>query len=172
MDRHLLKPVVPVAAIALCAAAMPGTGSAANVAGTCPVTVPKPVTKGSVPFGRTSFNYGNARIRAAIYWPHGTLTAGTLPGGGSMAIINGDGSIYAKVGWWRGVPGNLVVKGRRLDAPAPPLLADIHNESYGNEGFIPSGLTFPTAGCWRVVGKQGGASLTFVVKVTKVRKRP
>ncbi len=87
-----------------------------------------------------------------------------------MAVINGDGSIYAKVGWWRGVPGNLVVSGRRLDRSAPPLRAGVPNGSYGNEGFIPSALTFPTVGCWRVIGKQGGASLTFVVKVTKVKK--
>ena len=41
--------------------------------------------------------------------------------------------------------------------------------SYGDTGFIPSTVTFPTTGCWRVVGKQGGASLTFVVKVAKVK---
>jgi len=94
-----------------------------------------------------------------------------LPGGGDWATVNGDGSISAKVGWWRGVPGQLVITGRRLDASAPPLLADLPPaSSYGETGFIPSALTFPTVGCWRVAGKQGGASLTFVVEVTRVKR--
>jgi hypothetical protein len=53
-----------------------------------------------------------------------------------------------------------------------PLHADIPpTQSYNRTGlgFIPTGLTFPTVGCWRIVGTQAGASLTFVVKVTNTR---
>ena len=62
----------------------------------------------------------------------------------------------------------LVVTGRRLDAPAPPLRADIRG-GYGEEGFIPIAVIFPTVGCWRVTGKLGSARLTYVVKVTKLQ---
>jgi hypothetical protein len=153
----------------LCVAATAGTGSAAPL--TCPVTVPGPNKPTAAAFSAASFNYGNARLRVQLNW-RGTLTAGVLPGGGSVASINPDGSVYAKVGWWRGVASQLVVRGRRLDGPAPPLRADVGTvASYGSDGFVPSGLTFPTVGCWRVVGSVSHASLTFVVRVAKVRRR-
>ena len=39
---------------------------------------------------------------------------------------------------------------------------------YGEQGFIPVILTFPTTGCWRVTGTLGTAKLSYVVKVTKL----
>jgi hypothetical protein len=120
-------------------------------------------------FSAAAFNYGNARVRVQLNWPDGTLRAGILPDGGAMALVNADGSIYVKVGWWRGVRGQLVVRGRRLDAPALPLRADVGTvASYGEVGFVPSGITFPTVGCWRVVGSVARASVAFVVEVTKL----
>jgi hypothetical protein len=91
-----------------------------------------------------------------------------LPGGGSFATINRDGSITAKLGWLRGIPGRLTISGRRLDASASPLRSRVPStQSYGPTGFIPSFVTFPTTGCWKVTGKQASAHLTFVVRVTK-----
>jgi hypothetical protein len=105
-------------------------------------------------------------------WPKGRLIAGRLPDGGFWATINRDGSITAKLGWWRGVPGTLVIRGRRIDRHAPPLRPDIPPvQSYGETGVTPSGLTFPSVGCWRIEGAQGGARLTFVVKVTEIKHR-
>lgn len=148
----------------------PNSTSIAN--GSCPVTLTR--THRAVPpgagFAAAGFNYGNVYLRAQLYWPHGTLTAGILPSGGAMAIINPNGSISAKLGWWRGVRGKLVIRGRRLDAIALPLRARVPN-GYGSRGFQASGLTFSTVGCWRVVGKVGRTTLTFVVKVTKVKKK-
>ena len=84
-----------------------------------------------------------------------------------MATVGVDGSIHAKLGWWRGVAGRLSVTGRRLDAGAPPLTAHVP-AGYGRLGFQPTGLVFPTVGCWRVVGRVGDARLGFVVEVTKL----
>jgi hypothetical protein len=171
MAHRLVSAVALAVALGLCIAAKPGPGHA-TAGRTCPVTIPPPDWKPSGPdFGPGQFNYGNERLRAALYWPRGILTAGTLPDGGVMAVIARDGSISLKLGWWRGVPGRLVITGRRLDRPGGRIRADVPpNESYGDVGFIPSRITFPSLGCWRVVGKQGGASLTFVVKVTKVKR--
>jgi hypothetical protein len=171
MPRHLIAVGLTVGLL-LGAATKLGSDSAANAAA-CPVTIPPSDWKSSGPqFGPGQFNYGNTRIRAALYWPRGILTAGTLPGGGVMAVIQRDGSIRLKLGWWRGVPGRLVITGRRLDRPGRRLRSDVPaNASYGDTGFIPSYVIFPSVGCWRVVGEQGGARLTFVVKVTKVKRR-
>jgi hypothetical protein len=59
-----------------------------------------------------------------------------------------DGSVTAKFGWWRGVPGKLRIDGRRLDGAAPPLLAHVP-DGYDDSGFQSSGITFPTAGAGR-----------------------
>ncbi len=83
-----------------------------------------------------------------LNWSDGVLRAGRLPGGGFDAVVAPDGSIYAKLGWWRGVAGRFRITGQRLDPPAPPLRVSLHVESYPTVGFIPSGLTFrrPAAG--------------------------
>jgi hypothetical protein len=134
----------------------------------CQGTRPNHVVPPAAGFGRAGFNYGNNRLRAHITWKNGRLRAGILPDGGSYATISSDGSIRMKQGWWRGLPAALVVTGRRLDAPAPPLRADIRS-GYGEEGFIPIAVIFPAVGCWRVTGKLGSTRLTYVVKVTKLQ---
>lgn len=114
---------------------------------------------------RPSFNYGNDRLRVALVPENGRLVAGTLPGGGTRATINPDGSIDAKYGWWRAGSGKIRISGRRLDRAAPPLRAHVP-EGYGS-GFQATGLTFPTTGCWRVTGDYEAASLVFTVLVTR-----
>lgn len=114
-----------------------------------------------------SFNYGNETIRVALAPPDGQIVAGLLPGGGMRATINADGSIDAKVGWWRAGSGRPVITGRRIDRYAAPLRA--HVPGGYSAGFQATGLTFPTTGCWRVRRSYGGASLTCTVRVTRSR---
>lgn len=150
-----------LAALGVAAAGPASAASDESVA--CPVTVPgRPSASGG---GARAFSYGGHRLRVHIYWPGGTLPAGMLPDGGSMATVAQDGSIHAKVGWWRGGPGRLRITGRRLDGPASALHAHVP-AGYGARGFQPSGIVFPTPGCWRVVGTSGDARLAFVVRVT------
>jgi hypothetical protein len=136
--------------------------------GACAATVPTRTVPHDAGFSAAGFNYGGRYLRAHLHWRNGPLRAGRLPGGGYAATIQSDGSIYTKVGWWRGLSGELVITGRRLDASAPPLFASRHSFGYGPSGFQPSGLVFPTGGCWKVVGTLPRAKLAFVVKVTKI----
>jgi hypothetical protein len=133
------------------------------------VTVASAATRppSSVP---RSFNYGNASIAVALVPANGRWVAGRLPGGGKRAVINDDGSIDAKVGWWRAGDGMIKITGRRLDAPARPLMA--HVPCCYESGFQATGLTFASTGCWRVTGTFKRARLTFTVLVSKSRLGP
>jgi hypothetical protein len=74
-----------------------------------------------------------------------------------------------KIAWYRadGLRGRLSITGKRLDAVAPPLRAAIPS-GYSDTGFQPSGIIFPTEGCWQVTGTVGTASVTFVTRVVKM----
>lgn len=120
----------------------------------CPVTLPNR----STPPGETpnSDYHGNGSLWTSL-WPEGRIVA-------TKEDMRRDGSIAMKWPWWRGVEGELTITGRRLDGPAPSLRA-IRPPGYGDQGFHASGVVFPTAGCWRVIGKLGEARLSFVALV-------
>jgi hypothetical protein len=78
-----------------------------------------------------------------------------------------DGWLIApKVAWSRGIRGRLTVTGGRLDKLAPAMKSVI-SDAYGDIGFQPVSLVFPSEGCWKITGKVGGEELTFINKVTK-----
>jgi hypothetical protein len=83
-------------------------------------------------------------------------------------MVQSDGSIDWKFGWWRVTPGKLAITGRRLDAQAPPPRASVP-DGYGDSGFQATGVLFPTEGCWEITGSLPNAKLTFV---TLVRRPP
>jgi hypothetical protein len=153
---------------------MPGLALAApagaQASGECRGTIPTRVARPSAVPSAAGFNVGGGGLRVQVGWPNGTLAAGILPDGGSRATVEEDGSIHAKVGWWRGASGRLRIAGRRLDRSAPPLRAHVP-VGYGPRGFQPTGLVFPTVGCWEVVGRVGDVRLRFVVRVTKLAWR-
>jgi hypothetical protein len=161
--------LVALAAIALACTAVAARAAKENAPATCNVTVATARNRPPSLVPR-SFDYGNATIAVALNPPNGRLVAGRLPGGGVRATINADGSIDAKVGWWRAGDGLIAITGHRLDAPAAPLKANVP-DGYGS-GFQATGLTFATTGCWRVTGSYKRAHLTFTVLVTKSRLGP
>ena len=106
-------------------------------------------------------NHGNGAIWTAM-WPHNVVIA-------DPSYVAADGSVGMKWPWYRGVRGKLAITGHRLDASAPPLTASIPS-GYGMRGFQPSGISFPTEGCWRVTGMVGGEKLTFVTLILKAAR--
>jgi hypothetical protein len=128
----------------------------------CPVTIPRkaPDPPGELLFGSKSASW------------NGALFVGGLGDDGIVLIRPDSPDLSMKFGWYRGagLRGKLTIQGKRLDGPAPPLIADI-SDGYGDTGFQSSGVIFPTEGCWEVTGKVGTTVLTFVTRVVRVRTR-
>jgi hypothetical protein len=103
-------------------------------------TVPCPVTiaNGSQPPDKhyqAPTSHGNNSLWV-ILWPEGKVLI-------TPDQVEPDGSLGMKFPWYRGVPGKLVIEGRRLDKSAPPLRANIP-DGYGEIGFQSTGIYFPT----------------------------
>lgn len=142
------------------ASALPTIGQAPPGLAACPVSEPGPAPDEirERMFG-SAFAVGNDDL-----WVGGLGPGGVLPADERM--VEEDGSIGWKLGWWRYVRGSLEITGRRLDGGAPPLRASVP-DGYGSTGFQAAGVYFPTDGCWEVTGRVGEASLTFVVFVVR-----
>ena len=137
----------------------PGSEAPSKAAGSsCPVTLPRKSPLQDFPGSN-------------VYW-EGNLFVASLPSDGTMAFppdrVGSDGLLAQKFGWYRGpgLRGKLNIKGKRLDAPAPPLR--VHLYDYGDTGFQPSTLIFSTEGCWAVTGRVDQTTLTFVIRVIKL----
>jgi hypothetical protein len=112
--------------------------SVSETSGVCPLTLPN----GRMPPGGKDVgaNHGNGKVWTAL-WPHNVVLA-------TPDYVAVDGSVVMKWPWWwrRTLGGELTITGRRLDGAAPPLTAYLPD---GYEaGFRPSGITFPSQGCW------------------------
>jgi hypothetical protein len=133
----------------------------------CPVTLPHNRTRPIYPMSL----FGTSPRKPALIlgpfglWPEGTVVFRP----GEAGEIFPDGSLSMKFGWTRaeGLRGKLKIHGRRLDALAPPLRANIP-DGYGDTGFQATALIFPSEGCWKVTGEVGDSSLTFVTRVVRL----
>ena len=137
-----------------------------QAASACSVTTPNGIAAGEEQDPRS---HGNRQVSVGPFglWPDGTVVF--QPGG--AGFITRDGSLGMKFGWQRGVRGQLRVEGRRLDAPATPLRAEVPN-GYGDLGFQATSLIFSMPGCWEVTGHVSDASVTFVTNVVKIGDGP
>jgi hypothetical protein len=131
----------------------------------CAVTSPNGIVAGEEQ--HEPHSYGNRQLSVSGLWPDGTVVF--KPGGPGFVTQNG--SLGMKFGWQRGVRGQLTIEGHRLDAPAPPLRAEVP-QGYRDFGLQPTYLIFSTPGCWEITGHVGDASVTFVTKVIKVGDGP
>jgi hypothetical protein len=69
-----------------------------------------------------------------------------------------------KVLWIKPEQSPIIVTGHRLDGDAPPLQYSATDPDTARI-IQPSGVYFPTAGCWEVDAKAGPSELHFVVLV-------
>ncbi len=123
----------------------------------CPVTAPN---WEEVPWG---YQNASGTLSTAL-WPDGRVV---FERAGPIQPAE-DGTFRMKWPWWRLVEGDVVIQGRRLDAEAPAMPAIVLRgpaDGYGETGFHPSGLIFPTVGCWEVTAQVAEASLTFVTLI-------
>jgi hypothetical protein len=127
-------------------------------AASCPVTKPG---KAPAEVRDRMFGSGSA-VGNEELWVGGLGPDGVIPADSRM--IETDGSIGWKFGWWRIAAGTLTITGRRLDADGPQLRAAV-SDGYGLTGFQPSGVYFATEGCWEVSGTVGSSTLNFVTFV-------
>jgi hypothetical protein len=138
----------------------PSPDNSAAAADTCSVTAPNGTRVPWASMSRTPFDHGNSAISTTL-WPDGTVVV--RPNGPGEVLS--DGSLRMKFLWFKR-PGAMTIDGRRLDAGAPPLRANVSHH-FDREDFQPSSLIFPTEGCWEVTSRVGDASLTFVTRVVK-----
>jgi len=80
-----------------------------------------------------------------------------------------DGTISNKL-WWLprdGFTGRLTVHGERLDARSSPMWVRAVNWGYSStgKGSWASAVSFPGEGCWRLTGRVGDISITYVLRV-------
>lgn len=87
------------------------------VASAASASPPDPSCPATMPGDR---EYGNAYLKTVL-WTDGTIIF--EPNGPGWML--GDGSLQIKFPWIRHVRGALSIRGRRLDASAPELRADI-----------------------------------------------
>ncbi len=130
----------------------------------CAVTAPNGTTAAD---DNQSSSYGTRQL-STLLWPEGTIEF--RPGGPGFRTR--DDALGMKFPWWRGdgVRGHLRIEGRRLDGVAPSLRSEFTD--YGDRGFQATYIIFPTPGCWKVTGRAGDASITFVTNVVRIGAGP
>jgi hypothetical protein len=134
---------------ALVKAGLPATPPAGQKQTACPVT------RSALPSRR----YGSGRL-----WV-------TLPPDGILRVQRNqpdDGMFGTKIGWIPDRDRNvkLAVSGQRLDAPGRMRVKGVFwGHSSPGRGSWASAVAFPAGGCWRITGRAGPTTLSYVVRV-------
>jgi hypothetical protein len=129
----------------------------------------------------TSPSGGNPPGLGGSSWYGNGFLWTAVPEGGTLVppaqLIGADGSIAEKWFWFAAnLRGDIVMRGVRLDAAAPPLkfIESLHGTATGFTGSDTwaSKITFPSFGCWRLTGRVRDIALTFVVNVARPEGSP
>jgi len=167
-------PLLSVAFLSVLSLAHESVPASINVPENCPVTkpgnqplVPPPPYAAKAPEG--TFWYGTDRL-----W---TLLGDSGAWTGLGHYEPDDPTFRQKLLYWRqGYDWEkepnppAAVTGRRLDGPAPPLMADPVGGGYREEdwkSFMVTGINLPTLGCWEITAQYETDELTFVVWVAE-----
>jgi len=142
-----------------------------NVPETCPVTKPSdpafvpPSPYPAKPSGG-DFWFGSGRLWTVLG------TAGTWSG--LPHYTPNDPTFRQKLFFWREgydyraePQPKLTITGRRLEGPAPPLLADQASGGWHDDSFMVTAINIPALGCWEITGHYEDQNLSFVVWVTR-----
>jgi hypothetical protein len=130
-------------------AGLPATAPAQHQQNACPVT------RSTLPSRR----YGSSRL-----WV-------TLPPAGILRVQRNqpdDGTFGTKLSWMsdrdRGL--TLTITGRRLDEPGRMIVRGVFwGYSSTGRGSWASAVAFPQGGCWRITGRAGPTTVSYVVRV-------
>ena len=107
----------------------------------------------------THFHSADADLATRFRPPHALSATGAAV----LARLRREG-----YDWLREPTPLLTVTGKRLDAPAPPLVASQASNGFQDQvkSFMVVGVNVPTEGCWEITGRTGDQELRFVVWVT------
>ena len=143
--------------VGLCLAACTAAATASSLVQTssCEPTKPNGYTP---PGAHARSNNHGADGLAVNLW---TATAGSV----AWQYDASARAVSVKYGWFTPHNAAPTITGRRLDGPAPALIADVGALTWDEGDFFPSLLYFPTRGCWQVTASAGGTTLTFGVDV-------
>ena len=130
------------------------------------------LVKAGLPVTRPARPQGACPVTRSASGRHGTNRLWvTLPAAGILRVQRNqpdDGLFGTKIGWIPDRDRNLqlTVSGTRLDAPGRMrVLGVFWGHSSTGKGSWASAVAFPAAGCWRITGRVGPTTLSYVVRV-------
>jgi hypothetical protein len=136
-----------------------GRLSPTSAANSCPVSPNVADYPAEGPAVRGGYFANSDRTIWATFWGWDFVRRTITPTPELRGAVNG-----TKVLWVKPSGYKIVVTGRRIDGEAPPL--EYSTADPGRLDKIqPSGLYFPTTGCWEVTAKAGSSELRFVVLI-------
>ncbi|GAA2088884.1 hypothetical protein [Actinomadura alba] len=80
-----------------------------------------------------------------------------------------DGRYHLKIGWWRGIDGELELSASSLRTD-DTVTHDVSG-GYGTKGFQPTTPGFTTTGCWLLTGTLGETKVSIIIDVRQ-REEP